>query len=365
MSCVQEWPEPIVRVQSLAENGCATIPDRYIRVPKERPGEDLVAHDVDIPLIDLGGLFSPDEGAHAATLAKVGKACREWGFFQVVNHGVPGDLMDRVLEVWRQFFHLPMEEKQRYANSPNTYEGYGSRLGVEKGAILDWSDYYFLHYLPSGLKDHNKWPAHAPYHRDVVEEYLAEVVKLSGRLMKVLAINLGLQEDRLQNAFGGEEVGACLRVNFYPKCPQPDLTFGLSSHSDPGGLTFLLPDSHVSGLQVCKDNKWVTVKPSRHAFIVNIGDQMQVLSNAHYKSVEHRVMVNPNVERLSLALFYNPTGNLLIEPIKELVTPQKPALYRPMTFNEYRLYIRSTGLHGKSQVESLKRNINQDKHDHF
>ena len=109
-----------------------------------------------------------------------------------------------------------------------------------------------------------------------MEQYSGELVKLGGRLMKVLSLNLGLKEDYLQNAFGGEEVGACLRVNFYPKCPQPELTLGLSSHSDPGGLTILLPDHDVPGLQVRKDGKWITVKPAPHAFIINIGDQLQV-----------------------------------------------------------------------------------------
>lgn len=113
-------------------------------------------------------------------------------------------------------------------------------------------------------------------HRQVIDEYGKELVKLCGKLMKVLSVNLGLDEDYLQNAFGGENIGACLRVNFYPKCPQPDLTLGLSSHSDPGGLTLLLPDQQVNGLQVRKDNKWITVKPAPHAFIVNIGDQIQV-----------------------------------------------------------------------------------------
>ncbi|GAB2299507.1 Jasmonate-induced oxygenase 2 [Dionaea muscipula] len=193
-----------------------------------------------------------------------------------------------------------------------------------------------------------------------MEEYLREVVKLCGRLMKILSLNLGLDERRLQDAFGGEDIGVCLRVNFYPRCPQPDLTLGLSSHSDPGGMTLLLPDPHVSGLQVRKDGKWVTVKPTPHAFIVNIGDQIQVLSNAMYKSVEHRVIVNPNIERVSLALFYNPRADLPVQPVEELVTPQTPALYKPMTFNEYRLYIRSRGPRGKSQVESLKNNV-QDK----
>lgn len=123
----------------------------------------------------------------------------------------------------------------------------------------------------------------------MIEEYGEEVVKLGGKLLKLLSLNLGLQEGYLQNAFGGEDVGACLRVNYYPKCPQPDLTLGLSSHSDPGGLTLLLPDDHVAGLQVRKDDKWITVKPARHAIIVNIGDQVQVCFVQHYSTSKRHV----------------------------------------------------------------------------
>lgn len=68
------------------------------------------------------------------------------------------DLITRMREVWREFFQLSVEEKQKYANTPATYEGYGSRLGVDKGIKLDWSDYFFLNYLPHSLRDHNKWP---------------------------------------------------------------------------------------------------------------------------------------------------------------------------------------------------------------
>lgn len=79
----------------------------------------------------------------------------------------------------------------------------------------------------------------------------------------------------------------------------------------------------------------------------------QVVSNGNYKSVEHRVIVNSAAERVSLAFFYNPKGDKLIQPIKELVTENSP-LYLPMTFNEYRTYIRTRGPSGKSQVDSLK-----------
>lgn len=113
----------------------------------------------------------------------------------------------------------------------------------------------------------------------MIAEYGEEIVKLGGRMLELMSINLGLREDFLLDAFGGEDdIGACLRVNFYPKCPQPDLTLGLSSHSDPGGMTILLPDDFVSGLQVRRGEHWVTVKPVPNAFIINIGDQIQVVS---------------------------------------------------------------------------------------
>lgn len=163
-----DWPEPIIRVQSLSQSCEDSIPDRYIKPPTDRPSSITNTSscggdsNINIPIIDLGGLNGTDPDVRASIFEQISEACREWGFFQIVNHGVSPELMDRARETWRQFFHLPMEVKQRYANSPKTYEGYGSRLGVEKGAILDWSDYYFLHYLPLSLKDYNKWPALPP-----------------------------------------------------------------------------------------------------------------------------------------------------------------------------------------------------------
>ncbi|XP_077245792.1 jasmonate-induced oxygenase 2-like isoform X2 [Tasmannia lanceolata] len=292
MDSLQEWPEPIIRVQSLSDSGITAIPNRYVKPLIDRPTVGLLSG-FNIPIIDLGGLDGNE------TVRQMSGACREWGFFQVINHGVSPELIRKTREVWKEFFHLPIEQ------------------------------------------------------RDVIEEYGQQLVKLGGNIMKMLSKGLGLEEGYLQNAFGGEDIGACLRVNFYPKCPQPDLTLGLSSHSDPGGLTILLPDDYVDGLQVRKDDAWVTVQPSPDAFIVNIGDQIQVLSNMEYKSIEHRVIVNSIQERLSLACFYNPKSDIPIGPIPELVTPDQPTLYRPMTFNEYRLFIRHQGPRGKSQVESL------------
>lgn len=355
MDCPQGcWPEPVVPVQSLADHA-TVVPERYVKPPSERPSgtsDDATGDSNNLPVVDLGGLLSGAVEREAAVRA-LSDACKEWGFFQVVNHGVSPELMRGAREVWREFFYLPLEEKQAYANSPPTFEGYGSRLGIQKGASLDWGDYFFFHVRPESIKNHDKWPALPASLREITEAYEREVAKLCGVLLKLLSVTLGLDEEFLQKSFGEDEAGACMRVNYYPKCPQPDLTLGLSSHSDPGGLTILLPDEHVRGLQVRKGDAWVTVRSVPHAFIVNLGDQIQVLSNAIYKSVEHRVFVNAAEERMSIAFFYNPKGDLLVTPAPDLVTPDRPPLYKPMAYNEYRLYIRKMGLHGKSQVESL------------
>lgn len=162
MNCLQSWPEPVVRVQSLSDSGIRAIPERYIKPLTDRPGLKTcskIEEHVDIPVVDLQNLFGKDLALREETLRCISSTCRDWGFFQAVNHGVSHELMRRIREVWRRFFSLPLEVKQGYANEPSTYEGYGSRLGVEKGAILDWSDYFFLHFMPVSSRNQSKWPA--------------------------------------------------------------------------------------------------------------------------------------------------------------------------------------------------------------
>ncbi|KAF8082583.1 hypothetical protein N665_0819s0022 [Sinapis alba] len=350
----EKWPEPIIRVQSLAESNLTTVPDRFIKPPSQRTNETITinhqpeATAINIPVIDLSSILS---GNHEDN-ERMSEACREFGFFQVINHGVRPELMAAAREVWRSFFHLSVEAKEAYSNSPSTYEGYGSRLGVEKGALLDWNDYYFLNFLPLVLKDLNKWPSLPSNIREVVDEYGEELVKLGERLMRILSSNLGVKEEQLQEAFGGEDFGACMRVNYYPKCPRPELALGLSPHSDPGGITILLPDDQVAGLQVRHGDTWITVNALPNAFVVNLGDQMQILSNSIYKSSEHRVIVNSHKERVSLAFFYNPKSDIPIKPLEQLVSSTNPPLYPPMSFEQYRLFIRTQGPRGKTYVES-------------
>lgn len=297
-----EWPEPIVRVQSISESGTTVIPKQYIKPPSRRPSLPSFESDhvsIKIPTIDLS-----EDMDYSSIVTSMSEACREWGFFHLANHGVSPVLLKKIRSVWKEFFYLSMDEKNKYANNPVTYEGYGSRLGVMKGANLDWGDYFHLNFLPVSLQDQSKWPSlpsscryinciyiHTnnflinSYElkliniyacRDTIEEYGREVAKVYSKLMRVISKSLELEEDDLWRALGGSEFTATMRVNFYPKCPQPDLTLGFSTHSDPGSLTILLPDDHVKGLQIRKDGSWLTVDSIPDVFVVNIADQIQV-----------------------------------------------------------------------------------------
>ncbi|KAM3256546.1 hypothetical protein ACQJBY_049160 [Aegilops geniculata] len=349
-----DWPEPIVPVQTLSNSGMSSLPQQYIKPPSERPTGVTNDPNLTIPVIDLAS-FSNTPEHHQEMLKAIASACKNWGFFQLVNHDVDTEAVRRMRSAWREFFDLPMEEKKVHANLPVTYEGYGSRLGVEKGAILDWSDYYFLNLFPSDIRNLDKWPKIPTDLREATEKYACQLISLCQVLLKAMSCSLGLEEDYLHNAFGGSDgISATMRVNYYPRCPQPELTLGLSSHSDPGGITLLLTDDNVEGTQVRKGDAWVTVQPVPGSFLVNVGDQIQILSNGRYRSVEHRALANSDKERFTIAFFCNPRGDLPVAPASELVGPDSPALYQEaLTFSDYRKYMRTKGPNGKTQVQSI------------
>ncbi|KAG2612886.1 hypothetical protein PVAP13_4KG312600 [Panicum virgatum] len=126
-----------------------------------------------------------------------------------------------------------------------------------------------------------------------------------------------------------------MAVNFYPKCPAPDLTFGLPAQTDPNALTILLMNQQVPGLQVLKEGRWIAVNPRPNAFVINIGDQLQALSNGRYKSVWHRAVVNADRPRMSVASFLCPCNDVLLRPAAKLVCDGSPAVYRDYTYAEY------------------------------
>jgi len=116
-----------------------------------------------------------------------------------------------------------------------------------------------------------------------MKQFASEIQKLSEKLLELLCENLGLEPGYLKQAFAGSNGPTFgTKVSAYPPCPRPDLVNGLRAHTDAGGIILLFQDDQVSGLQLLKDGEWVDVPPVRHAIVVNIGDQLEVITNGRY-----------------------------------------------------------------------------------
>jgi salicylic acid 3-hydroxylase len=116
-----------------------------------------------------------------------------------------------------------------------------------------------------------------------VSRYCREVRELGFRLYGAISESLGLEEAYIKKVLGEQEQH--MAVNFYPKCPTPELTYGLPAHTDPNALTILLMDQQVAGLQVLKEGRWIAVNPRPNALVINIGDQLQVIQNRQFSLV--------------------------------------------------------------------------------
>ena len=113
------------------------------------------------------------------------------------------------------------------------------------------------------------------YCREVCQEYTHDVVKLALKLMELIALSLGLPAQRFHEYF--KDQTSNFRLNYYPPCPSPELALGVGRHRDIGALTVLAQDD-VGGLEVKRrtDGEWVGVKPTPDAYIINVGDIIQV-----------------------------------------------------------------------------------------
>ncbi|GAB2211279.1 hypothetical protein Droror1_Dr00016572 [Drosera rotundifolia] len=284
---------------------------------------DVVIEQCELPLIDLSRLNNEVQVEREECMVEMAKASTEWGFFQVVNHGVSREVLDAMRTEQMKLFREPFYKKVENDKYMNMSKG-SYRWGTPTAASLDqlsWSEAF--HIL---MTDAPRLAGTASL-RLTMKEFSTHIFELAQRLAKILAQRLGqestfIEENCLPNT-------CYIRMNRYPPCPRYSQLFGLMAHTDSDFLTILHQDE-VGGLQLVKDGKWIAVKPNPDALIVNIGDLFQAWSNGTYKSVEHRVVANAKTERFSTAFFLCPSINTVIESCKE------PSVYRKFSFKEFR-----------------------------
>jgi flavonol synthase len=264
----------VERVQDISSSSLLTeaIPLEFIRSEKEQPA--ITTFRGPTPAIPVVDLSDPDE---ESVRRAVVKASEEWGLFQVVNHGIPTELIRRLQDVGRKFFELPSSEKESVAKPEDSkdIEGYGTKLQKDPEGKKAWVDHLFHRIWPPSCVNYRFWPKNPPEYREVNEEYAVHVKKLSETLLGILSDGLGLKRDALKEGLGGEMAEYMMKINYYPPCPRPDLALGVPAHTDLSGITLLVPNE-VPGLQVFKDDHWFDAEYIPSAVIVHIGDQILV-----------------------------------------------------------------------------------------
>nr|AOV62765.1 anthocyanidin synthase [Morus alba] len=345
------------RVERLASSGIEVIPQEYVRPQEELTSignvfeEEKKEEGPRVPTINLKGINSEDPVEREKCKEELKKAAAGWGVMHLVNHGIPDELIERVKKAGETFFDLPIEEKEKYANDQATgkIQGYGSKLANNACGQLEWEDYFFHLVYPEDKRDLSIWPKTPTDYKEATSEYARQLRGLATTILSTLSLGLGLEAGRLEKEVGGmEEFLLQLKINYYPRCPQPELALGVEAHTDVSALTFILHNM-VPGLQLFYEGKWVTAKCVPNSIIMHIGDTIEILSNGKYKSILHRGLVNKEKVRISWAVFCEPPKEkIILQPLPETVSEEEPPRYPPRTFVqhiEHKLFRRTQDLH--------------------
>ncbi|KAG6732626.1 hypothetical protein I3842_01G187000 [Carya illinoinensis] len=341
-------------VKGLVDAGVTEIP-RIFHLPPAGFDKNLVSdHDNQfstIPVIDLEGI-EKDVTKRKEVVETVRDASETWGFFQVVNHGIPVGVLEEMKEGVRRFYEQDTEiKKEFYTRDPMKPVVYNTNFDFYTAPTTNWRDTFMCPMAPNPPKS-EQLPAPC---RDILEEYSKQVMELGISLFDLLSEALGLNPKHLNGIDCAE--GLYVLCHYYPACPQPELTLGATQHADNSFLTVLLQD-HIGGLQVLHQDKWIDIPPVPGALVVNIGDLLQLVTNGRFKSVEHRVLASLAGPRVSVASFFTtgplPTGKVY-EPIRELLSKEvTPPKYKATTVRDYHIYFKEKGLDGTSALPHFR-----------
>ncbi|WCJ18764.1 2-oxoglutarate (2OG) and Fe(II)-dependent oxygenase superfamily protein [Euphorbia peplus] len=316
-------------VKGLSDMNLKSLPKQYVQ-PKEALIN--VIPQQSIPVIDMSNWENDPQIAQS-----VCEAAEKFGFFQLVNHGVPLEVLDGVQNATYRFFGLPAAQKNKFSKdfSSTNNVRYGTSFSPDSEKALEWKDYLSLFYV-SEDEASSVWPSAC---RDECLEYMKNSEVLCTKLMTALMQNLNVKEideTKESQLMGSKRIN----LNYYPKCPNPNLTIGVGRHSDVSCLTFLLQDQ-IGGLYVrvnegkSEVDEWVHVSPIEGSIVINVGDALQILSNGRYRSVEHCVMASGRKNRISIPIFVNPKPTDVIGPLPEILATGEKPKYKNFLYSDY------------------------------
>ncbi|KAL7199109.1 hypothetical protein ACSBR2_021397 [Camellia fascicularis] len=312
-------------------------------VPSPTPFRTKKARAVGIPIIDLSL-------ERSVLSEKIVQACQDYGFFKVVNHGVPMEIIARMENEGSDFFAKPASVKQQQEGGLPSPFGYGCKNIGFNGDVGEL-EYLLLHTNHLSISDISKAISsiNPTKFSCAVNDYIQAVRSLTCEMLDLVAEGLWVPDKSVfSRLIGDVHSDSCFRLNHYPPMensrewdPFPKLNantrMGFGEHSDPQILT-ILRSNDVEGLQIClHDGLWVPVTPDPTEFCVFVGDVLQAMTNGKFVSARHRVIVANSVKpRMSMIYFGAPPLNAWISPLPKMVSPQKPSLYKPFTWSEFK-----------------------------
>lgn len=293
-----------------------------------------------LPVIDLS---AADQGpaARARLHRELHAAAHDVGFFQLVGHGITPGRTAELGRVMRSFFALPEADRLAVANlnSPH-FRGY-TAIGDERtGGRRDWRDQLDIGAERPArapgegepaywwLEGPNQWPAALPELRTVALDWMDRLAAVAHRLLHELLASIGAPEDFYDEAFAGHP-HLHLKMVRYPGRAPDGRDQGVGAHKDYGFLTLLLQDD-IGGLQVQRaDGRFHDVPPLPDAFVVNLGELLEVATEGYLKATHHRVVSPPGArERFSVPFFYNPRLDARIAPLPFAHADRAPGVTR-------------------------------------
>ncbi|XP_051212888.2 gibberellin 3-beta-dioxygenase 1-like [Lolium perenne] len=194
---------------------------------------------------------------------------------------------------------------------------------------------------------------------DVMEEFHKEMRALGEKVLDMFYKALGLSADHIA---GGEverqirdTMTATMRLNMYPKCPEPERAIGLAAHTDSVFFTFIMQNL-VPGLQLLRrgPDRWVTVPAQPGALPVLIGDLFHVLTNGRFHNVLHRAVVNQDRERVSVAYLIGPPKDMKVAPLDAAIRQGSKAAFRVVTWPEYMVAREKTFWNDRAALKMLR-----------
>jgi len=303
-----------------------------------------------IPVIDFGPAFRHDAGGLEAVSTEVRRASEGVGFFYLAGHAVPQAIVDDAFAASREFHAMPQEDKDRLKIDENNigYLGVNQSIqgasSVHKATRPNYNESFFVTHdrgpdhpdvvARRSLRGANQWPEGRPRMRTAMVRYFKALERVGEQMLPPLARSLDMPAGFFMPFFQNEAHINLRFLHYPPQATEDDEQFGQGPHTDNSFITILAREE-VPGLAVrLPSGGWLAPPVIPGTFLVNLGNMMKRWSNDRFHSTPHGVLNDSGKDRYSIAFFYSPNVDSVIECLPTCVGPDNPPRYPPAIYRD-------------------------------